>query len=102
MIKVSVLYPNADGCRFDMAYYRATHMPLVERKLGAACRRTEIDHGIGGAAPGSKPPFVAAAHLFFDSVEAFQQAFEPHAEAIMSDVPNYTNVEPVVQISELA
>lgn len=101
MIKVSVMYPNADDCRFDMGYYTSSHIPLVESKLGAACRRIEIDEGVSSAAPGSKPPYVVAAHLFFDSVAAFEQAFGPHAETIMGDIPNYTNVEPVVQISEI-
>jgi uncharacterized protein (TIGR02118 family) len=41
------------------------------------------------------------AHLTFDSLEAFQKAFGPHAEAIMSDVPNYTNSQPAVQISQI-
>jgi uncharacterized protein (TIGR02118 family) len=41
------------------------------------------------------------AHLAFDSVDAFQAAFGPHAAAIMGDIPNYTNVQPVVQISEV-
>lgn len=101
MIKVSVLYPNSEGCRFDMDYYRATHIPLVESRLGAACKRIEIEQGLSSAAPGSAPPYIAAGHMFFDSVDAYAEAFAPHAEAIMGDVPNYTNVEPVVQISEL-
>ncbi len=101
MIKVSVLYPNTDECRFDMDYYQATHIPLVESKLGAACRRIEVEQGVSSAAPDSKPPYVAAGHMFFDSLEAYQEAFAPHAEAIMGDIANYTNVEPVVQISEI-
>jgi uncharacterized protein (TIGR02118 family) len=40
------------------------------------------------------------AHLAFDSVDAFQAAFGPHAEAIMDDIPNYSNVQ-FVQISEV-
>ena len=28
-------------------------------------------------------------HLLFDSVEAFQEAFAPHAQAIVGDIPNY-------------
>jgi uncharacterized protein (TIGR02118 family) len=40
-------------------------------------------------------------HLLFDSLEAFQGAFGPHAEAIMGDIPNYTDLEPVIQISEV-
>jgi uncharacterized protein (TIGR02118 family) len=40
-------------------------------------------------------------HLLFDSVEAFQQAWGPHAEAIVGDVPNFTNTQPTVQLSEV-
>jgi hypothetical protein len=50
MIKVSVLYPNSEGCKFDMAYYLATHMPMVRDKLGAACTNTAVEQGLGRAA----------------------------------------------------
>jgi len=102
MIKVSVLYANTAGKKFDRNYYAKTHMPMVQQKLGAPCRRIEIDYGLAGGAPGSAPPFFAIVHLYFDSVEAFQAAFSPHAEVILADIPNYTNVEPVIQISELS
>jgi uncharacterized protein (TIGR02118 family) len=56
---------------------------------------------LGGAQPGSKPAFVAVAHQLFDSVEIFQKAFGPHAASIMEDVPNYTDIQPIVQISNV-
>jgi len=31
MIKVSVMYPNTPGARFDHAYYRDKHMPFGDR-----------------------------------------------------------------------
>ncbi len=40
MIKVSVMYPNKEGARFDHAYYRDKHMPMVKAKMGDACGRT--------------------------------------------------------------
>jgi uncharacterized protein (TIGR02118 family) len=40
-------------------------------------------------------------HLYFDSIEAFQNAFGPHAQAIMGDIPNYTDIQPTIQISEV-
>jgi len=101
MIKVSVLYENTEGKKFDMAYYCTKHIPMVKQKLGAACRHVDVDQGLGGAQPGSKPAFVAMAHMLFDSVDAFQQAFGPHASTIMGDIPNYTDIQPVVQISEV-
>lgn len=101
MIKVSVMYPHKDGAKFDMDYYCATHMPLVRDKLGAALKSMSVDAGLGGAAPGSAPAYVAMGHLFFDSVEAFQTAFAPHADAILGDIPNYTDIDPVIQISDV-
>ena len=45
--------------------------------------------------------FIAMGHIYFESVEAFQTAFGPHAEAIMADIPNYTDIQPTLQISEV-
>ena len=101
MIKVSVLYPNNEGAKFDMSYYCASHMPMVNRLLGSAVKGMSVDHGIGGFGPGSSAPFVAVGHLMFDSVESFQAAFTPHAQEIMGDIPNYTNLQPTIQISEI-
>jgi uncharacterized protein (TIGR02118 family) len=101
MIKVSVLYPNNEGSKFDMDYYCKKHIPMVQQKLGTACKRVEIDEGVGGPTPGSRPTYAAMGHLYFDSVPAFQTAFAPHTNEIMGDIPNYTNVQPIIQVSEL-
>ena len=101
MIKVSVMYPNTPGARFDHAYYRNTHMPLVKSKMGEALQYYTVDKGLAGGAPGQPATFVAMCHLFCDSVESFQAAFGPHAQAIMADIPNYTDLQPVLQISEV-
>jgi uncharacterized protein (TIGR02118 family) len=101
MIKVSVLYPNEKGKKFDMDYYCNSHIPMVQEKLGAACKGAAIDQGLAGGEPGSPATYVAMVHLLFDSVEAFQSAYAPHAETIMADVPNYTDIQPVFQISEV-
>jgi uncharacterized protein (TIGR02118 family) len=101
MIKVSVMYPNGADTRFDLNYYLAKHMPMVQAKLGGALKKVEVDHGLGGAAPGESPAFVAMCHLHFESVDAFQQAFGANAEAIVADIPNYTNAQPTVLVSEV-
>lgn len=101
MIKVSVFYPNNEGSKFDMNYYCNSHIPMVRQKLGAACKGAAVEQGITGATPGSRPGFIAMGHIYFESVEAFQTAFGPHAEAIMADIPNYTDIQPTIQISEV-
>ena len=101
MIKVSVLYPNQEGCIFDMAYYCNTHIPMVRRLLSSAIKGVAVEQGIGGTAPNSPAPYIAMGHLLFDSIEQFQEAFEAHAQALLADIPNYTNAQPVIQISEV-
>lgn len=101
MIKVSVLYPNNAGSKFDMEYYLAKHMPMVRQKLAPTLRGSAVEQGLAGMQPGSPPAYLAMGHLLFDSVEAFQKAFEPHAQAIVGDIPNYTNAQPTIQISEV-
>jgi uncharacterized protein (TIGR02118 family) len=101
MIKVTVVYPNSSGSRFDIAYYCKMHIPLVQRLVGSALKGVAVEHGIAGGTPGSPAPYLAIGQLQFDSVEAFQASFGPHAQKIMADIPNYTNVQPVIQISEV-
>jgi uncharacterized protein (TIGR02118 family) len=101
MIKVSVLYPSGANSNFDMDYYLTQHIPMVREKLGTACKNVAVEEGIAGGAPGAPATYLAMAHLTFESVDAFQSAFGPHADAIMADIPNYTNAQPTVQISEV-
>jgi uncharacterized protein (TIGR02118 family) len=101
MIKMSIFYPNQEGSKFDMDYYCKSHMPMIQQKLGAACKGVAIEQGLAGATPGSRAVYVAMGHFYFDSVEAFQAAFGPHAQAIIADVPNFTDIQSTVQLSEV-
>lgn len=101
MIRVTVLYPNAEGKRFDHDYYANKHVTMLADKCGAAMVKYEIDKGVAGMPPGQPAPFVAAVHMFFDSVESFQGAFAPHMGTILGDIPNYTDIPPTIQISEV-
>lgn len=101
MIKVSVMYANKPGVRFDHTYYRDKHMPLVKSLMGDSCKFYTVDKGLAGGDPGEPPTYVGMCHIFSDSVETFQSGFGPHAEEIMADIPNYTDQTPIVQISEV-
>ena len=101
MIKVSVMYPNTPGARFDHTYYRDTHMPLVKARMGENCKFYTVDKGLGGGSPDQPATYVAICHIFCDSVEHFEAGFGPHAQEIMADIANYTDQTPVVQISEV-
>jgi uncharacterized protein (TIGR02118 family) len=101
VIKVSVMYPNTPGARFDHTYYRDKHMPMVKAKMGAACSSYTVDKGLAGGAPGTPATYVGMCHIFADSVESFQAGFGPNAAEILADIPNYTDIAPVMQISEV-
>ena len=93
MIRVTVSYPSSEGSTFDHDYYRNTHVPLVSKAWNVS--RAEIDKGVNG-------PNVAAVHLFMESMEAFGAAMGSAGTAeVMADVANYTNIAPVVQVSEV-
>ena len=101
MIKVSVMYPHAAGKKFDMDYYCSKHIALVGNLLGDAVKGATVEKGLGGAAPNSPASYEAMGNLYFDSMESYQNSFCPNAAEIMGDLPNFTNIEPVVQVSEV-
>jgi len=103
MTKISILYPNNKGSRFDMHYYVETHMPLSINLLSAhpGFKGVSVERGLGGAEPGSDAAYVAMCHFLFDSLEDFMAAFAPHAATLQSDMTNYTDIKPVIQTSEV-
>jgi uncharacterized protein (TIGR02118 family) len=53
------------------------------------------------AAPGQPAPFLAACHLYFNAPADFQNGMQAHGTEILGDIPNYTDISPQVQISEI-
>jgi uncharacterized protein (TIGR02118 family) len=101
MIKVSVVYPNKPGARFDHDYYRTKHLPLIKSRMGAGLKYYAIDKGLVGGDGKVPPAYVAMCHLLSDSMEVYRSSFGPYAKEIDGDIPNFTDVTPIVQISEV-
>ncbi len=102
MIKVSVLYANEEGKKFDMDYYSGKHMPLVQSRLDSmGLLRMEVERGISSADPNAPAPFVAIGVLYFNTAEEVHEGFKTHGREIMGDIPNYTDIAPQFQISEI-
>ena len=102
MIRVSVLYPNKPGSKFDHAYYAQRHIPMVRTELSRfGLLRVEIDKGLAGEEPDSPAPFVCIGHLYFQSLTDFQNGMLAHGEDLLADVPNYTDLTPQIQVSEM-
>lgn len=103
MVKISILYPNKQGGRFDLDYYIHKHMPMSIDLLSAypGFGGVSVERGLGGGAAGTEPTYVAMCHYLFDSVESFIAAFNPNSPALQGDMPNYTDIESIIQISEV-
>ncbi|PKH66790.1 EthD family reductase [Flavobacterium sp. ALD4] len=101
MIKLTVLYPNTVGLKFDKEYYVTKHGQLLVDLLGDAIISSDVNMGVAGGAPDTPAPYVVIANMVFESMESFEHSFGANAEKIMADLPNFTNVQPQVQISEL-
>jgi len=101
LFKVTILYPDGEGKTFDMAYYQSKHMPMMAGLLGKNLQFYEIDKGIAGRTPNDKPPYLAVGYFYVKDVAEYNKAIGQNRDAIINDIKNYTNIQPVIQISEI-
>jgi uncharacterized protein (TIGR02118 family) len=101
MVIVSVMYPASAGAKFDMDYYLKTHVPLVGARWNdCGLREAKVLHGAG--APGGGPPMYSViALLTFDSAAAVDEAVARHGAEIIGDIPNFSSVQPVIQVNDV-
>jgi uncharacterized protein (TIGR02118 family) len=102
MIKVTVMWPESEEAPFNHDYYLEQHIPMAVELFGQQLKKVEVDRGVGGLGPGSPPPYAAITQFHFASLEDFQAAFGRHGAQITEDQPNFSAIDPVVQISEVA
>ena len=101
MIKVSIMYPNTEDGTFNMEYYKKNHMPMLKELFGDVLKHYAIESGISGRTAEEPATYLAVGHLYLNTLEDYQKSFGKHAETILNDIPNYTNIKPVVQISKV-
>ena len=101
LFKVSVMYPFSEGKTFDIAYYEATHMPMVARLLGSNLVKYTIEKGVVSGIPNTPLPFMAIGTFYVKDLSAYQAAITPNRDAIRADFPNYTNISPMILVSEV-
>jgi uncharacterized protein (TIGR02118 family) len=101
LIKVSVMYPFAEGKTFDMEYYEGKHMPMVAGYLGTNLVKYTIEKGVANGIPNQPLPFMAVGTFYVKSLSDYQAAIGPNRDAIRADFQNYTNVAPIILVSEV-
>lgn len=101
MFIVSAIYGNSPGSRFDEKYYLFRHRPMVEELLQPfGLKGLRI---LKGAASLNEQdlPFRIIAEMHFETREGFEQGMAQHGETVLGDAPNYTDIEPILQVSEV-
>ena len=97
---VSVMYPVGAGQKFDLDYYMKTHIPLVASLFGpSGLKHTQVLHGVGSPS-GDPAGFLVIALLEFESADAFKAAVDANGAPVFGDIPNFTDVQPVIQFNQ--
>jgi uncharacterized protein (TIGR02118 family) len=101
MHRLTVLYPAKDGETFNYDYYFNNHHKLIVARLKSeGLVSCELDKGVSDPA-GGKAPYLAIAYLKFGSIDQLQKALAEHGAEILGDIPNYTKIEPLMQVNEV-
>jgi uncharacterized protein (TIGR02118 family) len=101
LFKVAIMYPGGKEKTFDMDYYEKSHMPMMATLLGKNLKFYEIDKGISGRTPKDEPPFVAVAYFYCHDIAEYNQTIAKNIDTILADIKKYTNIQPVILISEI-
>ncbi|MCF2442404.1 EthD family reductase [Dyadobacter sp. CY345] len=102
MFKITVVYPRAAEDDFNIGYYIDSHTPLVKELLGPyGLVKVDIEVGIAGAAPGSEPPYELICGIFFSDLVSLQTGMDAQGPILIADIPNFTSVTPIMQISRV-
>ena len=100
MVLVTVMYPDTPGTTFDERYYVDDHIPLVKARWSPMGLQQVVLMRGAGTPDGSRPQYRVLALLSFRSLEDFGKAAGAHGAEIFDDIPNFTSVNPSVQINE--
>ncbi len=98
---MTVFYPYDESKRFDMDYYCDTHIAMVKEKVGDALVDVTVERGLGGPGPGMPAAYTTICQLYFDSMDDFEVYCAPHSPAFDADLQNFTDITPIIQISEV-
>lgn len=101
MIRMTILYPKTSESRFDLDYYLNHHLALVQARLYGLLVRAETDVGIDNALSDQPAPYHIVGYALFNTLEDMQTGLAAHGAEIMADIPNFSNVQPQIQIGSV-
>jgi len=74
---------------------------MVAGFIGKNLKFYEIDKGIAGRTPNDKVPFVAIGYFYSKDIADYNKAILQNRDAVIRDFKDYSNIQSVVQISEI-
>jgi len=84
-----------------MEYYETKHMPMVAGFLGSNLVKYTIEKGVASGIPNQPLPYMAIGTFYVKSLSDYQAAIGPNINRIRADFVNYTDVVPVILVSEV-
>ena len=97
MIEVLVMYANRDGMRFDDDYFLKKHVELAKRLL----RPYGLNYMRVARGSDAMSPYHVVTYLGLDSLESFKAAIDAIGSTLFEDIPRFTDVEPLIQVSQV-
>ena len=96
MMSLNVVYPTHDGFKFDIDYYRATHIPMAMKIMKAD--KVILIEGVPNAGAAA-PPYAMIAHFQFASAEALKTGTSsPQMPELRADIAKFTDIKPTVMV----
>jgi uncharacterized protein (TIGR02118 family) len=69
--------------------------------FGDSLKAMAIDKGLAGRTPDTPIPYLAIGYFYFETMSSCRNSMGAGSEKLRADIPNYTNIQPVIQISEV-
>lgn len=99
---LTILYPYGNPDTFNHDYYRDSHLPMIMKLCGTkAISRFELRKGLSSQDGTGAPPYTATINIYIGDQEAFDEAGKLHNQTMIDDVPNFSQVHPVIIPTEV-
>jgi uncharacterized protein (TIGR02118 family) len=99
IMSLNVVYPAQEGAKFDLAYYKSTHIPLATKVMKAT--KVVLIEGVPNGSTAA--PYAMIAHFQFASADDLKAALANPAMAdVRADVPKFTDIRPTVMLGKTA
>ena len=81
----------------DMDYYCNVHMM---DPCDTVCLGAQVEFGLSSLDGTAPPKYICIAHCLYRTLDELNGFFKANKQALMNDLPNFTNIVPEFQISE--